>query len=86
MTPRLGHDIGQERGRHLGQANQHRWIVSIVLGEEERSWVELHQDLALADRRQLENENRIVVAEAGEKPAIQKKRWHSIRPALDNVR
>jgi len=56
-----------------------------MLREEERARVQLHEDFALADRRKLQNEDRILVPEAREKPAIQKEGGHAIRPALNDI-
>src|SRR2546423_6719199 len=82
MPPRLRHDIGEERSRNLCEPDEHRGITAIVLAKEERIRVQLHQDLALADRRELQNEHSIIVPETREKPAIQKEGRHAIRPPL----
>lgn len=56
-----------------------------MLGEEERVGVEVHQNVTIADGRQLQNQHRIVVPESGEKAAVQKERRQAIRPALCDV-
>src|SRR5437879_6897928 len=85
MAPRLRHDIDQERARDCRQAYEDGGIVPIVLGKEEGAWIQLHQDITLADRCQLEHENRVIVAESCEKPTIQEEGRHTIRPAPPTV-
>ena len=86
MPPRVRHHVTEERQRDLGETNEHRRVVPIVLGEEEGTWVQLHEDLALADRRELHNEHRIIVAEAREESAIKKEGRHAVGAALDDIR
>jgi len=85
MPPRLRHDIAEERSRNLCESHKHCGIIAIVLRKEEGARVQLHQDLPLADRRELQNEHCILVPEAREKPAIQKEGGHPIRPALNDI-
>src|SRR5256886_5772651 len=85
MAPRLRHDIDQERAGDFRQAYEDGGIVAIVLSEEEGMWIQLHQDITLADPCQLKHENRVIVAESCEKPTIQEEGRHAIRPALRNV-
>src|SRR6266513_2546946 len=85
MAPRLRHDIDQERAGDFRQAYEDGGIVAIVLSEEEGMWIQLHQDITLADPCQLKHENGVIVAESCEKPTIQEEGRHAIRPALRNV-
>src|SRR5256714_12167238 len=82
MPPRLRHDIGEERSRNLFEPHEHRGIIAIMVCKEERARVQLNQDLALADRRELQNEHFILVPEAREKSALQKEGRHAVRPAF----
>src|SRR5207248_9915548 len=71
MAPRLRHDIDQQWARDFRQSNEDGGIVAVVPGEIEGEWIQLHQDITLADRSHLQHQNRCIVAESGEKPTIQ---------------
>lgn len=86
MAPGFRNDVRQERGRNFSEANENRRIVLVMVGEEERPSVELHEHIALTDRRQLQHEHGVLVAEASEKPTIQKKGGQAIRSALRYAR
>src|SRR6266550_2377684 len=86
MPPRVRHHVGEEWQRDLGETNEHRRVVPIVLGEEEGAWVQLHEDVALADGRELHNEHGIIVAEAREESVIKKEGRHAVGAALDDIR
>src|SRR6266704_2414855 len=66
VAPGLPQHIAEQRRWHLGEAHEHGGIVAVMLGEEERARVELHEHVAFADRGQLYDEHRI---------AIPKPRW-----------
>jgi len=85
MSPRLGHDIPEEWRRNLRQPYEHSRVFPIMFCEKEGARVELHQDLAFADRREYQNEYRIFVSEACEKVAIQKEGRKAIRVAFNDT-
>ena len=71
MAPGLGDRLGKQGTRHLRQPNQDRRIVSVVVREEECGGIDLHQDVAVVDRRELQNEDLVIVPESSEKPTVQ---------------
>src|SRR5439155_17500786 len=85
VAPRFSKDIAQQRRWHFGEAYEHGGIVAVMVGEEERARVELHEHVAFADRGQLYDEHRIAIPKPREKAAIQEERRHPIGAALDHV-
>src|SRR5947208_12797078 len=85
VAPRFSKDIAQQRRWHFGEAYENGGIVAVMVGEEERARVELHEHVPFADRGQLQHEHRVVIPKPREKPAIQEERRHSVGAALDHV-
>ncbi|HSP16687.1 MAG TPA: hypothetical protein VLV78_18215 [Thermoanaerobaculia bacterium] len=72
-APRGGHHVGQEAWRDLRETDQDRRIVAIVVGEEERLGVELHEHIAVFDRAEPQDQNGIVVPKTREELPVEQK-------------
>jgi len=85
MAPGFLYYLSQECGRHIGQTNQDCRIGAIVLGEEERRGIELHEHVPLADRGELQHQHGVLIPEPREEPAIHEVRGHAVGTALSDV-
>src|SRR5436190_2634793 len=73
VLPSRSDNVAKKRLWNFHQTDQHSRIVSIVLGEEKRVRLHLHEHIAVIDRRDLQHEHGVVIAEAGEKASVHEK-------------
>ena len=71
MTVGVGHHVREKSARHFRQPDKDRWIVAVVVCEEEGSRIELHQNVTIAEFGELDYQHRIVVAEASEEATVE---------------
>ncbi len=60
-------------------------MVAVVVRHEAGAGVELQEDVAVADLRELEDEHRVVIPEAGEEVAVDEERGQAVRPAFSDA-
>ncbi len=84
MPPRLPDDVLQERPPHFGEPDENGGVVPVVLGEKESLRIDLHQNVPIGDRLELEDEDRVVIAESREEPAVHEERGHPVGRAFDD--
>ena len=62
--------ILEQRRRHFGEADQHRWVIAVMISDEERVAIHLHQHVAIVDRRDPQREDGVVIAKSREEVAV----------------